>query len=972
MSERTHSVRLRLEVDQLRKDAAEASKAIASIGASAQDVGRQSTAMNRLGDAARGFGRTAAAVGTVAAGSLAALAVQTFRTGIAYNTLEQASRAALTTLLGSVEAANEQMDRLREFASRSPFPRQVFIQAQQQLLAFGLAAERVIPTLSAIQDAVAAAGGGAVDIQEIVRVLAQVQSTGKVSAEVLNQLGARGVDAAALIGAAFGKSAGEIREEISAGTLDAQTFLTTLTDQMTATFGGAAEDVKNTFVGSTDRIKGALRDIGGALAEPFVDPMGGGAAVQWANDVADGLRAFESALRPAVDVLRGQATPGFEAASAALQRLAEILRDVDLVAVIDQVKEGGPAFAALGAGLATAGSAGVLAALGMGQFAGALNPVVLALTAAAATSPELRNELLELFASLLPLVPVLTDLTVAAGQLASPTLAALAAALGPVVDLVGLAAEGFAALPQPVQVTVAALVALMILGPRMMAFGQQLITPFRRFRDEMALQRALHNQIVGGYQRLGDEAVKQGPRLSTMGAAAATVGRGFSVMRRAGAGLFAAMGGPWGIALAVGAAALASWAGQQADAKARAEELLGTLDDQTGAITENTRSWVANELERQGMLQTAQTFGIALDDVVDAALGEEAALRRVEGAIDDLAGATDGYLVVVDENNNQTTVSADKLRELAAQIEETRAKKQRLQEATGEATEAEEEFTEAEQGAAAAVEGTTNALREQADEIRAQTDPMFALLQSLQKLDEAQRTYNAVLEDSESTQQDVEAALLELAEAALEVQGAAGDAAGMFDGQLNPAFRATLEAAGLTEAQINDVEEAFRRAAAEGDDFAKDYRANVHVSYTSSGLPPDFGGRGEAPAGGLSVARQRGGAVFGPPGPDKVRARLTSGEHVWTVREVEAAGGHEAVEAMRQAVLAGSRHAVSTPVGVPSGGGSSAAATVSAGGQFEGELYLDTGQFLGVVRGQIADHDRQLRRRVGAGAGAAR
>ena len=61
-------------------------------------------------------------------------------------------------------------------------------------------ADDVLPTLDAIQNAVAAVGGSNDDISEITRILATVTSSGKITAETLNQLGVRGVDAATLIG----------------------------------------------------------------------------------------------------------------------------------------------------------------------------------------------------------------------------------------------------------------------------------------------------------------------------------------------------------------------------------------------------------------------------------------------------------------------------------------------------------------------------------------------------------------------------------------------------------------------------------------------------------------------------------------------------------------------------------------------------------------------------------------------------
>jgi len=55
------------------------------------------------------------------------------------------------------------------------------------------------------------------------------------------------------------------------------------------------------------------------------------------------------------------------------------------------------------------------------------------------------------------------------------------------------------------------------------------------------------------------------------------------------------------------------------------------------------------------------------------------------------------------------------------------------------------------------------------------------------------------------------------------------------------------------------------------------------------------------------IHRRDGGAVFGAGGPreDKIPAWLSNNEHVWTAAEVNAAGGHKAVERIRSGVLAG-------------------------------------------------------------------
>ncbi len=270
------------------------------------------------GAATRGtatFGQMFRRVAAVGAAVLATLGISrliknTIALGVSYNTLEQSSRAAFTTLLGTAEAAAEMQKSIREFAMTSPFPRQAFIQGSQQLLAFGVQAEKIVPILDAVQDAVAAAGGSSQQLQDVIFVMAQISAAGKITGQDLIQFGQRGINAAELIGSQMGKTGAQIKADITAGVLGADEALDALTKGMSQRFGGAAENVKKTWVGATDRIRGAFRDLASALVSPFVDPNGGGAAVKWANDFADLLRKIE-------------ASPGMKSLVAWMRRFAD-------------------------------------------------------------------------------------------------------------------------------------------------------------------------------------------------------------------------------------------------------------------------------------------------------------------------------------------------------------------------------------------------------------------------------------------------------------------------------------------------------------------------------------------------------------------------------------------------------------------------------------------------------------------------
>ena len=285
--DRVVKVVLSAEVREYLRGMEEASEKTKQAAGEAKNLKDRADALQTIGKYAVAFGTAM----SVAAGAVA-------KTGIEYNTLQQTSRAALSTLLDGAEAANEQMDKLDEFATTSPFSKAVFIEAQQQLLGFGTEAERVVPILDAIQNAVAATGGSNQDIAELVRIIAQLEGGVKLSAETFNQFGTRGIDAAQLIGDAMGKTGQQIREEVTAGTLDADMAIQALTDGMSARFSGAAEGVKDTFDGAMDRVKAAWRDVSAELMRPLVDPNGGGFLIDAANGVADLMRQFQALPEP--------------------------------------------------------------------------------------------------------------------------------------------------------------------------------------------------------------------------------------------------------------------------------------------------------------------------------------------------------------------------------------------------------------------------------------------------------------------------------------------------------------------------------------------------------------------------------------------------------------------------------------------------------------------------------------------------
>lgn len=553
----------------------------------------------------------------------AAVGAAVFKVGADYNRLQQSSRAALTTLLGSAEAANAQMDKLDEFATSSPFAKQVFVTAQQQLLGFGVSAEKVLPTLDAIQNAVAATGGSSQQVADLTSIFAKISAAGKLTAQDLMEFGNRGVDAATLIGSQMDKTGGQIREDITAGSLDAQVALDALVAGMNDRFGGATDNIKQQFDGAADRVKGAWRDIGSVVAAPFIDPNGGGRAVEWANKLADALRALETKAKPVVDLLVKRFAPGLAAVSPALDRVRGAINSWDVSKLngqLDRLSGYTPLITAGSAALYAYGTASIpiLSKLGL-----SMNPVVAGIAALVATSPALRAAGGELLSALSPLLPVVQELTrvfadaalsvinqlasalvqlapsitdlmqavaplvVVVGTDLASALVAAASALGPVADIITNVVGATAELPAPVLAAAAAFAVLMAVRPQL----ANLVTSFKTATTS----------------------------IKTFGTTLKTT----------------FIGNPVTLAIMTVATAVGYLAGKQAEAKQRAEDLAETLDQVTGAATQSTETFIANKIAASESARIYKNMGGNVADLTAAALGSADAITRVNELLDE-------------------------------------------------------------------------------------------------------------------------------------------------------------------------------------------------------------------------------------------------------------------------------------------------------------------------------------------------
>lgn len=373
-----------------------------------------------------------AAIGVAAAGATAAVVGFGLKGAGA---LEQ-TEIGFEALLGSAEEADSFIKEMQQFAAETPFEFQGLADASRRLLAIGEAAgiaeDEVLPSLTAIGDAVAILGAPAESIDRITVAFGQMASRGKVSLEEINQISEAlpGFSGVAAIAAAQGITTAEAMEKISAGEISAKEGIDALLEGMREFPGaaGAMEAQSQTLIGLLSTFKDTINI---SLIEAF-QPL--------VPAVKDGLKD----LMPAVQDALGEVAP---AISQLVQGLIPII--VELVQVLGpilgQVLTGvGRLFGELAPAIGPVGEAfsavldAVLPIISiLGSLVATLLPPLATVITAVATALQPVTELFTQFLedALRQLEPILPVIAEAIGQLAAALGESLMVLLPPLLEL---------------------------------------------------------------------------------------------------------------------------------------------------------------------------------------------------------------------------------------------------------------------------------------------------------------------------------------------------------------------------------------------------------------------------------------------------------------------------------------------------------------------------------------------------------
>lgn len=264
---------------------------IREMNSSLHDMRSSLQSLNR--DSVAGFNNVTKAVGQSnsvlerAKGTLAGIAA--YRTGrfavmeafqglktivIGFNQQMDQANIAMTTMLGDAGKAAAYMRDLQDFAARTPFQFNELVGATQRLMAFGIAAKDVRPTLTAVGDAVAALGG-TMDYQGqiIIRALGQINAKGRVTGEEMMQLTEAGISAYEYLARGLNTSVTDVMDKMRKGSIDAASGIKMITAGIEKDMGGMMEAQSKTLMGAISTVKDYVTIIAANSLRPLFDML---------------------------------------------------------------------------------------------------------------------------------------------------------------------------------------------------------------------------------------------------------------------------------------------------------------------------------------------------------------------------------------------------------------------------------------------------------------------------------------------------------------------------------------------------------------------------------------------------------------------------------------------------------------------------------------------------------------------------
>lgn len=211
--------------------------------------------------------------------------------GMQFNSEMENYTTNFTTMLGSADKAVSFVDDLKNMAAKTPFGTSDLANASQTLLAFGVNAESIMPTMKMLGDV---SLGNKDRFNSLALAFGQVSSAGKLSGQDLLQFINAGFNPLNEIAKTTGESMEELKQRMSEGGISAEEVAAAFESATSA--GGQFNDgmaaASETTAGKISTLKDNASELAGTMMESLLPVIT--TLVDWLSNAAQWLTEHES------------------------------------------------------------------------------------------------------------------------------------------------------------------------------------------------------------------------------------------------------------------------------------------------------------------------------------------------------------------------------------------------------------------------------------------------------------------------------------------------------------------------------------------------------------------------------------------------------------------------------------------------------------------------------------------------------
>lgn len=197
------------------------------------------------------------------------LSLQSARQALESASVEENMEKGFTNILGSAQKAKDMLSQIQAYSSSSQFGFEGLEEDAKKMLALGMSADQVVPTLKAIGDEMTALGNGADSVSRVTDAFGRMEAEGRVSARTMRELTMANIPAWQILASAIGTDVPRAMKLVQAGAIDSNAAIKVLTAGMRDN-ADAAINTDKTVGELYNQLKNNLLLVLGKIGEEFI------------------------------------------------------------------------------------------------------------------------------------------------------------------------------------------------------------------------------------------------------------------------------------------------------------------------------------------------------------------------------------------------------------------------------------------------------------------------------------------------------------------------------------------------------------------------------------------------------------------------------------------------------------------------------------------------------------------------------